>query len=443
MFVGEITQSFAAMANLETVQQVLESPSRPAPPAAQRDPGRVLQVIEEIHYIKDLDTLLEKVLLEARRFVDAEAGTIYLAKGSRLYFRYVHNDALFGGERARDKYRYASQSLPIDKNSVAGYVAMTREGLLIDDVYDIPSDVSYSFNPDFDRKSSYRTRSILALPLVTAEGVTLGVLQLINARGPGGTIVPFSMQDRLYVTEFARNAANAIEKAKLTQMLVMRMVEMALLRDPYETTQHARRVGASSVELWKHWARAHGVEEHKIRKNTDVLHNAAILHDVGKVALSDVILRKPGGLRSEEVEQMRSHTIHGARLFRHRHTSEQPMFRWEELSAWDRVGYEVALNHHERWDGTGYPGKFGDLFSEHIHFGPGKKGKEIPLSARIVALADVYDALISKRAYKEAWTEEQALRYIRQQADRHFDPELVRIFLSIYDVIRAIGHRFP
>jgi len=151
---------------------------------------------------------------------------------------------------------------------------------------------------------------------------------------------------------------------------------------------------------------------------------------VGKVALSDAILKKPGSLASAERRQMKSHTIHGARLFRQTH------------SAWDRMAAEVALNHHERWDGPGYPGRIGDIFAPRLQYGPGKRGREIPLSARIVALADVYDALISKRAYKEAWREEKALAYVRDQAGKQFDPELVLLFLRIRDTIRAIHRRF-
>ena len=419
------------MAFLETAQKILEKPTFPRTRSEHRNPNQLLHIIEEIYHIKDLDTLLEKVLLEARRFVNAEAGTIYLAAGRYLYFSYVQNDALFRGERARDKYVYSNNRLEINKSSLAGYVALTGESLLIDDVYDISSNVSFSFNPDFDLNSSYRTRSIMVVPLTTTERIILGVLQLINARAPNSEIVPFSMQDRLYITEFARNAANAIEKAKLSREMVLRMVEMAELRDPFETSEHAKRVGKYSKELWNAWALRHGVEDRRIKQQQDLLVNAAILHDVGKVALSDVILRKPGGLKAEEIEQMRGHTIYGARLFRYTH------------SPWDRMAAEVALNHHERWDGMGYPGRIENLFAEKVSFGPGKKGAEIPLSARIVALSDVYDALISKRSYKEGWREEQALRYIRQQAERHFDPELVQIFLRIYDVIRAIRRRHP
>jgi len=217
----------------------------------------------------------------------------------------------------------------------------------------------------------------------------------------------------------------------LSREMVLRMVELAELRDPFETTQHAKRVGAYSIELYEAWALGHRVEDRRIKHMKEILRHAAYLHDVGKVALSDVILKKPGGLGKEEITQMKSHTIHGARLFKYVH------------SPWDRMAAEVALNHHERWDGRGYPGKIDNIFAREIHFGPGKRGKEIPLSARIVALADVYDALMSKRSYKDSWKEEQAMRYIRVQSGRQFDPELVALFQRNYDTIRAIRKRYP
>ncbi len=396
----------------------------------RRDPTRLLQIVEEIYHIKDLDTLLEKVLFEARKFVNAEAGTLYLAAGRYLYFSYVQNEALFREDHPKDKYIYSNRRLLVDKNSLSGYVAATGDSLLIDNVYDISSNVSYQFNPDFDKQTSYKTQSILVVPLETTDHLILGVLQLINAKNEDDQVIPFSMQDRLYITEFARNAANAIEKAKLSREMVLRMVELAQLRDPYETSQHAKRVGAYSVELYEAWALRHGVEDRKIKHTKEVLRNAAMLHDVGKVALSDVLLKKPGGLGKDEIVQMKSHTVHGARLFKYVH------------SPWDRMAAEVALNHHERWDGRGYPGKIDNIFAREIRFGPGKRAKEIPLAARIVALADVYDALISKRSYKDSWKLEQAFRYVRLQSGRQFDPELVALFLRIHKTIREIRKRY-
>ena len=124
------------------------------------------------------------------------------------------------------------------------------------------------------------------------------------------------------------------------------------------------------------------------------------------------------------------HTIYGARLF------------LRSNSAWDRMAGDVTLNHHEKWDGTGYPGRMADIRVANPEFGPGKKGEEIPLSARVVAIADTFDALVSERSYKSVWGEEAAFRYLRQQSGQAFDPELVRLFIGIAETIRAIQQRY-
>ncbi len=395
----------------------------------------LLETIESIYNIKDLDTLLERVLLEARRFVFADAGTLYLKSDDRLYFSYVQNDSLFGGSEAgqnrmTNQYIYSQHSISVDRTSLAGYVAATGESLLIDDVYHIHSGVSFSFNPAFDARSSYKTQSMLIVPLRNRDEAVIGVLQLINAKLGDNQIVPFSEQDRLFILQFARSAANTIEQARLSQEMVLRMVELAELRDPFETSAHAKRVGAYTVELYTRWAQRHGISENQVRETHEILRTAAMLHDVGKVAVSDAILKKPGELTESEQVRIRMHTVFGARLFKH------------ERSAWDRMAADVVLNHHERWDGRGYPGKIENIHAEEIHFGPGKRGEEIPLVARIVAIADVYDALSSERAYKEAWDDEIVLEYIANESGRQFDPELVEVFLGMQDVIRSIRTKY-
>ena len=165
----------------------------------------------------------------------------------------MQNDTLFRGE-TKDKYIPSGASLPIDKTSIAGYVAKTGDSILIDDVYHIQSELSFAFNPAFDQKTNYRTRSILGVPLKTRDNEIVGVLQLINAKNEGGEVVAFSMQDRMFISQFAQHAADAIEKARLSREMVLRMVELAELRDPFETSQHAKRVGAYSVELYEKWA---------------------------------------------------------------------------------------------------------------------------------------------------------------------------------------------
>jgi response regulator RpfG family c-di-GMP phosphodiesterase len=157
---------------------------------------------------------------------------------------------------------------------------------------------------------------------------------------------------------------------------------------------------------------------------------SAMLHDIGKVGIPDAILRKPGPLDEGELERMKMHVLFGACYF------EDPR------SEWDTLAREISLNHHEKWDGTGYPGAIADLRLERLPGLPGKAGREIPLSARIVAVADVYDALSSKRAYKDAWEEDRVLTHMRRESGRHFDPELIGIFFEIYDVIRAIRQKW-
>jgi len=398
-------------------------------PDEKRNPLKLLEASERLYQVKDLDALLEQVLSEARSFVNADAGTLYMAAGSNLYFSFVQNDTLFRGE-TKDKYIANNQSLPIDKTSVAGYVARTGESLLIDDVYHIQSKVSFSFNPSYDRETNYRTKSILAVPLKTRDEEIVGVLQLINAKDSSGAAVAFSMQDRIFISEFARSAADAIEKARLSREMVLRMVELAELRDPFETSQHAKRVGAFAVELYSAWSARRGVSQREVRKVSDVLRAAAMLHDVGKVAIKDSILQKPHELSFDEKVQMRMHTVHGAKLFKRTN------------SFWDYMAAEVCLNHHENWDGSGYPGHIPDIFAEKVYPGPGKKASEIPLSARIVKIADVYDALVSERAYKTEWRQEHAMRYLRYHAGKLFDPELVAIFLTMEDLLNAIEQKY-
>ena len=155
-----------------------------------------------------------------------------------------------------------------------------------------------------------------------------------------------------------------------------------------------------------------------------------MLHDIGKIAISDLILKKPAGLDTEEFTIMKFHTILGARLFQN------------PDSDLDVMSGEIALNHHEQWDGSGYPGKIADICSAQVRLGQGKRGEEIPLAARIVSLADVYDALGSKRSYKESLPEDQILEEIRRQSGKQFDPEVVRAFLEIHDVIVAIREKY-
>jgi HD-GYP domain-containing protein (c-di-GMP phosphodiesterase class II) len=390
---------------------------------------RILQVMEKLSHIKDVHALLGEVLLQARRLTRADAGSIYLIENNVLNFSYIQNDSLFGASEV-NRYLYANHTVAIDNHSLSGYVALTGKPLLIDDAYHLPPGIPFTFNDSFDRLSGYRTHSILAVPLVTSNNNMVGVMQIINPVDDDRQASTFTSGDLLLLKHFADNAAASIERAMMTREIIMRMIQMCELRDPKETGMHANRVGAYAAEVYHQWSLRQGIAEDEIKRNKDSLRIAAMLHDLGKVAISDLILRKPNKLNSHEFRIMQYHTIHGARLFRN------------QKSHLDVLSAEIALNHHEKWDGTGYPGKIDDIYQDELRLGPGKKREEIPIAARIVALADIYDALVSPRAYKDAWSETKTLSYIKDQSGKHFDPQVVDAFTAIHDVIAAIRDKY-
>jgi HD-GYP domain-containing protein (c-di-GMP phosphodiesterase class II) len=390
----------------------------------------ILEKLEKLHHIRDLNTLLDSLLYETRTLTGADAGSIFLVEARKLKFSYVQNDSLFRSDFLSNKYIYTNNEIDIDERSIAGYVASTGRSLLIDDAYRLEGRYPFSFNPYFDQISSYRTVSMLIVPIRTSKNDMVGVLELINHLGEDGRPSPFTEDQKFSITQFAFYAGIAIERALLLRDVVFKMVRTTELRDPEETQPHVSRVGSYAVELYQSWSARHGVPREEVNSFKDILKISSMLHDIGKVGVSDAILKKVEELTREEFDSIKYHTLYGAQFF------ENP------TSEWDTLAYEIALNHHEKWDGTGYPGAVEDIHARGLSFAAGKRGSAIPLSARIVALADVYDALSCKRVYKDAWEEDRVLFHIREQSGRHFDPELVTIFFEIYDVIRAIRDRW-
>lgn len=175
-----------------------------------------------------------------------------------------------------------------------------------------------------------------------------------------------------------------------------------------ETAQHIQRMSLYAKVL----ARGLGLPERQV----EIITHASPMHDVGKIGVPDAILLKPGKLNEEEWAVMRQHTVFGGRILG-RGTSEY-------LNA----AKVIALTHHERWDGQGYPNKLSKT--------------DIPLMGRIIAVADVYDALTSKRPYKEPFTVEVSLDIMRQGREKHFDPEVLDVFLDKQDEIQLIQSTF-
>ena len=390
----------------------------------------ILTVIEELNTLKDVDAILDRVLGEARAMTNADAGSIFLVEGGHLRFSYVHNDTLFRGADA-SKHIYTSFAVPINEQSIVGYAAMTGQSVVIDDAYALTGTEPYSFNKKFDEETGYRTSSMLTIPLKTFQDKTIGVMQLINARDCDNVVRPFTEDDIQYGPLFANSASVTIERGIMTREIVLRMMKMAEMRDPKETGAHVQRVGAYSAEIYQRWAQKKGLDELEVKRNKDVLRLAAMLHDVGKVGISDTILKKPGRFEPHEVAIMQWHSVYGAALFA------------STTSELDHLCLQIALGHHERWDGKGYPGRLpGDLGEARELCKESIAGEDIPIAARITALADVYDALISVRVYKDAWPEEAVLEEIVKGRGTQFDPDVVDCFLEIQDVIRAIRHKY-
>ncbi len=187
------------------------------------------------------------------------------------------------------------------------------------------------------------------------------------------------------------------EKTKTIEHITLALVnalENANALNDDDTGQHIKRVGAYSAFT----AEIYGCDRGFVKR----IKLYAPLHDVGKIGLPDALLKKNGRYTKEESISMQQHVVFGTSLL--------------EWSGIDVMARNIALYHHEKWDGTGYVHRLA--------------GEDIPLEARIVVLADVYDALISKRVYKNAFSEEEAERIIRAESGKHFDPNIVEIFLD-------------
>ena len=393
----------------------------------------IAMLANELARIQDIDILMERLLTEARRILVADAGASYLVDGDQLRMTHAQNGS-FQDRDFSENLRRSGIRVGIDRQSIVGWVAETAEVAKIRDAYELDEKSPYSFNDNFDKQYGYHTKSILAAPLIGATGQILGVLQLINPCHPDGTPrEEFDADDETAIRHFASMASVSMQNAQLTRSMILQMIRMAELRDPSRPEPTQNRVAEYALVVFGEWARRNGLSMEERELQRDKLRIAAMLHDVGKVAVPDQILKKPGKLDDEEFATMQGHTMVDEALFD------------ELLSGYDEAAAEVVRGHHERWDGKGYPGREtlarddkGYLVFLTKPIRNGRKGVEIPLFARIVAIADVFDALGSQRSYKEAWDDDRILSLLREEAGSHFDPELVDIFIDGIDEIRAI-----
>jgi putative two-component system response regulator len=216
------------------------------------------------------------------------------------------------------------------------------------------------------------------------------------------------------------NTGRRIIATESRDMTIFVLAKLAESRDP-ETGAHLERVRSychALAEHLQHSARFSGeLDDDYVR----LIFETSPLHDIGKVAIPDSVLLKPSRLTAQEFEIMKTHTLHGAK------TLSAAMHEFPN-AAFLRMAYDIALSHHEHFNGSGYP--------------RGLAGEAIPLCGRIVALADVYDALTSKRVYKDAMSHAAAKAIIVSETGKHFDPAVVDAFLKLDDEFVAIRARY-
>lgn len=348
----------------------------------------LLSLSAELANEHDLKAVLVKITAAAHRLLGADRCSIFLRDRKSHQLWTIVADGV-------------SEIRIPETTGIAGAVLKTERAEIIADVY---SDAR--FDRSTDQRTGYRTRSMIAVPLMNRANDALGVFQAINKLDGQ----PFTRDDLDLLNHIGVYAASAIESAQLYDQLqrahqdvVYKLSHATKFKDP-ETQNHIIRVGLYCEVMahqlgWDHQA----IEDIKL---------ASPMHDIGKVGVPDAILQKPGPLTDEEWVVMRQHTTFGYEILK------------DASSRLIEVAALSALEHHEKWAGNGYPNH--------------KSGTDISIEGRMVALADVFDALTSKRHYKDAWPRDKVVSLLAEERGKHFDPELAGIFLDKIDTMYDI-----
>ncbi|MCK4421017.1 HD domain-containing protein [candidate division WOR-3 bacterium] len=361
---------------------------------------------------RNLDRLLYLILQSARYICNADAGSLYLKEEKHLCFAVSQNATLeikMGSEEFRKLF--SPHTIPISNKSIAGWSAANKKVLNLGDVYQIKN-APYSFDRKFDKETGYRCHSMLTVPMKDKEDNLIGVFQLINKR-KADKIEPFTKDDEKVAEALASQASVAINNVQLTEEIKAAHLEtiyklgLAAEYKDEETGNHIRRMS----EFSKIIAESLGLDEGFI----ETIYHASPLHDVGKIGIPDNILTKAGKLTPEEWKIMKGHTILGYQLLKDSHSKIM------------QIASEIAYTHHERWDGKGYP--------------RGLSKEEIPLTGRVVSLADFFDAVTSSRPYRDKpFPLPKTLRIIKEEAGKHFCPKIVDAFFDSIDRIKEIHY---
>lgn len=351
----------------------------------------LVKISRSITALTDIDELLRVIAEETKNAIQADRCTVFLWDKD--------TDELWSkvalGLDSSQEIRF-----PADKG-LAGYVVKTGETVNIVDAYNDPR-----FNPEVDTKTGYRTKTILCMPIMNNNREIIGAFQVINKIDG-----IFTKNDEDLLIAIGGSASIALENAQLFDQQLQLYREQKLLFESFIdtlatsidardkiTAGHSTRVKLYSILL----ADALGMNA----KDKSLLEKAAILHDIGKIGIRDSVLQKDGKLTDEEYKHIQEHV-------RITHNILNKIYMSPDF----RIITEMACSHHEKWDGTGY--------YRHL------KGEEITLGGRILAVADVFDAITSKRHYRDKMPIANVLDILMKGAGSHFDKNLVDVFMSI------------
>ncbi|MBN9063090.1 MAG: HD domain-containing protein [Rhizobiales bacterium] len=356
---------------------------------------------------RGVDEIIAAVRESARSLSGADGVTFVLRDNGMCH--YADEDAI--------SPLWKGQRFPME-SCISGWAMLNRQPVVIEDIYADDRIPHAAYRPTF-------VRSLVMTPVREEDPV--GAIGAYWARRHRPSDRAIAALQRIAnsaavamtnVMLFNSLVAAKEEAIRAKDAIIMAMASLAETRDN-DTGNHIRRT-QRFVRALAEAARERGLfAEFLTPEMIELLYKSAPLHDIGKVGIPDMVLLKPGKLNDDEFAIMKTHAEIGRRAIAHaqKHLGSTPFLK---------VAQEIAHTHHERWDGAGYP--------------RGLKGNEIPVAGRLMAIADVYDALVSTRVYKAGMAHDEAVGIIAQGAGAHFDPRLVDVFLAIAPAFDAI-HR--
>ncbi|KRE48228.1 HD domain-containing phosphohydrolase [Paenibacillus sp. Soil724D2] len=368
------------------------------------DPQEMLRVIfdyaAKIANERILDNVLMLMADMGREMIVSDRCTVWLLDTNKneLWSKVAHG---------LDEIRIPSTA------GLVGYAVTNDKAVFIHDAYTNEEYKSYLLNGALrtDQQTGYRTKALLVIPFRNSQGEIMGAYQAINKLTASEQ---FSDKDMEYLTLASSYAGKSLESALLTneieetqKEIIFRMGEIGESRSK-ETGNHVKRVAEYSYLL----ALGLGMSQ----EEAELLKMASPMHDIGKVAIPDSILNKPGKLTDEEFKLMQNHTRIGYNLLKN---SNRHILKTAAV---------VAYEHHEKWNGRGYP--------------RGIKGEDIHIYGRITAIADVFDALGSERVYKKAWELDRILTLFKEEQGEHFDPKVVDAFFQQLPAILRVRDQY-